>query len=159
MSASASSLPDVIMSALFWESYRCPACLVDLEGLHFLPSGDHEVPAEWLAAAYLQARYSMLFPWEHFLNQYGLLGKPGAHWVLWNFLPKPKIFKTVRRYMAVLEQHKGSSKISGRNFADELIMSMKNGTDTACISLPRNPASYWGLEAVSDRGKWKMNCS
>lgn len=85
-----------------------------------------QFPAEWLAAAYLRARYSMLLPQEHFLNQHGLPGKPGAHCVLGissGFLPKTKIFKTVWRYTAVLEQHKGSSKISGRNFADALMIS------------------------------------
>lgn len=115
----------VIMSALFGENYRCPACLVDLEGLHFLGSGTVQFPAEWLAAAYQRARYSMLFPREHSLNQHRLPEKPGAHWVLWSsvFFSRTKIFKTVWRYADVLEQHRGSSKISGRNFADELMIS------------------------------------
>lgn len=84
-----------------------------------------QFPAEWLAAAYLRARYSMLLPQEHFLNQHGLPEKPGSHGALWSsgFLPQTKIFKTVWRYAAVLEQYEGSSKISGRNFADELMIS------------------------------------
>lgn len=67
----------------------------------------------------------MLFPWEQSLNQHRLPEKPGAHRVSWSsgFLPRTKIFKTVWRYADVLEQHRGSSKISGRNFADELMIS------------------------------------
>lgn len=82
--------------------------------------------AELLAAAYLWARYSLLLPQEHFLKQHGLSGKLGAHHMLWSsygFLHEKKILKTVWRYTAVLQQQKGRSKISGRNFADELMIS------------------------------------
>lgn len=115
----------VIMSALFGENYRCPACLVDLEGLHFLGSGTVQFPAEWLAAAYQRARYSMLFPRSiPWINTGSLesLVLTECCGVLF-FFPRTKIFKTVWRYADVLEQHRGSSKISGRNFADELMIS------------------------------------
>lgn len=152
------------MSVLFWESYRCPACLVDLEGLRFLLSGDHAVHC-WTACCCLSmGKVQPAAPSRAF---------PQTAWALWKawcssrvvkflwFSPRKENLKDCLEVHCCIAAAERKKKDIWKEFCrwvnDQ--RSMKNGTDTACISLPRNLASYWGLEAISDRGKWKMNCS